>query len=179
MVNYTLAFASSLDGFIARHSNDNPFEWTSKNDQDHLKNLINQHEWQVMGRKTHELNPNNTRKRIVFSRQFKKIELIKNDIPNQFYFNPDKHQWNEFENICTTDVLILGGTKIHDFFLYADLINKIYITIEPIHFKSGVPAFSYINFKDLIPFFSQKGFINNQKTINESGTVLIELNKSQ
>ena len=126
MVNYTLAFASSLDGFIARHSNDNPFEWTSKNDQDHLKNLINQHEWQVMGRKTHELNPNDTRKRIVFSRQFKKIELIKKDIPNQFYFNPDKHQWNEFENICTTDVLILGGTKIHDFFLYADLINKIY-----------------------------------------------------
>ena len=98
MVNYTLAFASSLDGFIARHSNDNPFEWTSKNDQDHLKNLINQHEWQVMGRKTHELNPRKDRKRIVFSRQVQSIQSINPTIPNQMYFNPDVCQISEFEN---------------------------------------------------------------------------------
>lgn len=178
MINYTLAFASSIDGFIARHENDNPLEWTSKNDQNHLKDLINQHDWQVMGRKTHELNPNHSRKRVVFSRQFKQIKLIKEDIQNQFYFNPDINQWDEFENICTTSVLILGGTKIHDYFLYADLIDKIYITIEPIYFKSGVPAFSYINFQDLIPFLAKRGFSNNQKVVNETGTVLIELNKT-
>jgi len=177
MINYTLAFATSLDGFIARYAEDNPFEWTSKNDQDHLKNLINQHEWQVMGRKTHELNPNHARKRIVFSRQFEKVQLIKQDIPNQYYFNPDLNQWHEFEKICSTSVLILGGTKIHDFFLYANLIDKIFITVEPIYFKTGIPAFSYINFHDIIPFFIERGFSNNQKTINDKGTVLIELNK--
>ena len=177
MINYTLAFASSLDGFIARYAEDNPFEWTSKNDQDHLKDLINQHEWQVMGRKTHELNPNHARKRIVFSRQFEKVQLIKEDIPNQYYFNPDLNQWHEFEKICSKSVLILGGTKIHDFFLYANLIDKIFITVEPIYFKTGIPAFSYINFKDIIPFFIERGFSNNQKTVNDKGTVLIELNK--
>ena len=76
-MKYTLAFACSQDGFIAKHSKDNPFEWTSKEDQNHLQTLISENEWQVMGRTTHELNPNHNRKRIVFSRQSKEIELIK------------------------------------------------------------------------------------------------------
>jgi dihydrofolate reductase len=76
-MKYTLAFACSQDGFIAKHSKDNPFEWTSREDQKHLQTLINDNEWQVMGRTTHELNPNESRKRIVFSRQFSEIKQIK------------------------------------------------------------------------------------------------------
>lgn len=178
MINYTLAFACSRDGFIARNSEDNPFEWTSKNDQDHLKNLIEEHEWQVMGRKTHELNPNISRKRIVFSRKFDDLRLINENIQNQYFFNPDINQWSEFEKICKNNILILGGTKVHDFFLYANLITKIYITIEPLYFKSGIPAFSYINFSDLISFFNVRGFRDVQKTINDNGTKLIELVKT-
>ena len=78
MINYTLAFACSKDGFIARHSKDNPFEWTSQDDQNHLKDLINKHEWQVMGRSTHELNPNTTRKRICRSLEMLKNKRLKN-----------------------------------------------------------------------------------------------------
>ncbi len=54
-MKYTLAFACSQDGFIAKHSKDNPFEWTSKEDQNHLQTLISENEWQVMGRTTHIL----------------------------------------------------------------------------------------------------------------------------
>ena len=140
MINYTLAFACSKDGFIARHSKDNPFEWTSQDDQNHLKDLINKHEWQVMGRSTHELNPNTTRKRIVFSRKFKEITQIDEQVKNQFYFNPDINQWYEFEKICNDSALILGGTKVHDFFLYAELIDKIYDQTAP----SGDDALSII-----------------------------------
>ena len=93
-MKYTLAFACSQDGFIAKHSKDNPFEWTSKEDQNHLQTLISENKWQVMGRTTHELNPNQQRKRIVFSRKHEEIKLIKEDIPDQFYFNPDLHQWS-------------------------------------------------------------------------------------
>ncbi len=53
MIKYTLAFACSSDGFIAKYSGDNPFEWTSLEDKKHLDNLIKNHKWQVMGRKTH------------------------------------------------------------------------------------------------------------------------------
>ena len=36
MIKYTLAFACSSDGFIAKYSGDNPFEWTSLEDKKHL-----------------------------------------------------------------------------------------------------------------------------------------------
>ena len=133
MIKYTLAFACSSDGFIAKYSGDNPFEWTSLEDKKHLDKLIKNHKWQVMGRKTHELNPNESRSRIIFSRKYQKIKQIKNSI-NQYYFNPDINQWDEFENLCKESVLILGGTSVHDYFLYADLIDEIFITIEPLKF---------------------------------------------
>ena len=177
MTIYTLAFACSQNGFIARHSGDNPYEWTSKDDQIHLKNLIKDHEWQVMGRITHELNPNETRKRIVFSRSCKEIKLIDKKIKNQYFFNPDLHQWNDFEKLCNQNVLILGGTKVHDFFLYSDLIESMYITVEPLEFSGGIPAFSYINFKDIIPFFREKDFLINERVINKKGTKLIHFKK--
>ena len=44
-------------------------------------------------------------------------------------------------------------------FLYANLIDKIFITVEPIYFKTGIPAFSYINFHDIIPFFIERAFL--------------------
>ena len=177
MINYTLAFACSQDGFIARHTGDNPFEWTSKEDQIHLKNLIKYNEWQVMGRVTHELNPNESRNRIVFTRSTDEIKLIDERIKNQYYFNPDLHQWKEFKRLCQERVLILGGTKVHDFFLYADLINLMYITVEPLNFTKGVPAFSFINFKDVIPFFKDKGFSIKEEILNDKGTKLIKFKK--
>ena len=177
MINYTLAFACSQNGFIARHSADNPSEWTSKEDQIHLKNLIKDNEWQVMGRITHELNLNETRKRIVFSRGSNQIKLIDKNIKNQYFFNPDLHQWNDFEKLCKESVLILGGTKVHDFFLYADLIDSMHITVEPIKFSEGIPAFSYINFKDIIPFFQEKGFSSKEEILNDKGTKLIKFKK--
>ena len=177
MINYTLAFACSQDGFIARHSGDDPFEWTSKDDQNHLQNLIKDNDWQVMCRITHELNPIKTRKRIIFSLGTDEIKLINSNIKNQYYFNPDLHQWEDFERLCKDSVLILGGTKVHDFFLYSNLIDSMYITVEPLNFKEGVPAFSYINFSDIIPFFKEQGFSSQEEIINDKGTKLIKFKK--
>ena len=96
-MKYTLAFACSQDGFIAKHSKDNPFEWTSREDQKHLQTLINDNEWQVMGRTTHELNPNESRKRIVFSRQFSEIKQIKENIESLDNLNFSKSELQEID----------------------------------------------------------------------------------
>ena len=65
------------------------------------------------------------------------------------------------------NILILGGTRVHDFFLYLDVLSKISITIEPLTFTSGIPAFSFINFNDLEAFLITRGYLKNEKKINE------------
>ena len=72
----------------------------------------------------------------------------------------------EFESLCKESVLILGGTSVHDYFLYADLIDEIFITIEPLKFGKGLPAFSYINFRDLVPYLNERGYRHSEKKIN-------------
>ena len=52
-----------------------------------------------------------------------------------------------------------------------------YITVEPLNFKEGVPAFSYINFSDIIPFFKEQGFLSQEEIINDKGTKLIKFKK--
>ncbi len=169
MINYSLMFACSNDGFIAKKEGDNPALWTSKEDHELLSDEISRSDWCVLGRKTHELNPRKDRKRIIFSRKVKSIEVINTKIPNQLYFNPDICQISEFENLVghNSNVLILGGTRVHDFFLYLDVLSKIYITIEPLDFKSGIPAFSFINFNDIEAFLTTRGYSINKKNINE------------
>ena len=56
MINYSLMFACSQDGFIAKKEGDNPSLWTSKEDHQLLSDQISISDWCVMGRKTHELN---------------------------------------------------------------------------------------------------------------------------
>ena len=70
--------------------------------------------------------------------------------------------------------MILGGTSVHDFFIYAELVDTIHITIEPHIFNEGVRAFSYINFKDYKPYFLSRNYSYEEKTLNENGSIFVE-----
>ena len=54
-MKYILIAVVSKDGFIARNSRHLPMEWTSKEEKSHFKKSINNCDWSVMGRNTHEL----------------------------------------------------------------------------------------------------------------------------
>ena len=174
MISYSLMFACSQDGFIAKKEGDNPSLWTSEEDHKLLAKNISISDWAVMGRKTHELNLREDRKRIVFTRKVKDIESINTNTPNQLYFNPDIAQWSDFEKIVglNSKVLVLGGTRVHDFFLYLNLLSNIYITIEPLNFNKGIRAFSFINFSDLESFLIARKYVKKQKKINKK-TILV------
>ena len=51
--------------FIAKKQGDNPHLWTSKEDKELLKSNLGKVDWSIMGRVTHEMNPNIERKRII------------------------------------------------------------------------------------------------------------------
>tara|TARA_X000000368_G_C23054180_1_gene723049 strand:- start:1032 stop:1568 length:537 start_codon:yes stop_codon:yes gene_type:complete len=178
MINYKLMFACSKDGFIAKKQGDNPQLWTSKEDKELLKNNLEKIDWTIMGRVTHELNPNIDRKRIVFTRKVQEPQIINPEIKNQIYFNPDINQISDLENIIgkNSNVLILGGTRVHDFFLYIDVISEIEITLEPLVFEKGLPAFSFINFKDLEDLLISRNYKKREKYLNES-TILINYSR--
>jgi|TARA_B110000114_G_scaffold185810_1_gene235135 dihydrofolate reductase len=178
MIDYSLMFACSQDGFIAKKEGDNPSLWTSEEDHKLLTENISKSDWSVMGRKTHELNLREDRKRIVFTRKVKNIEPISVNIPNQLYFNPDTAQWSDFEKIVglNSKVLVLGGTRVHDFFLYLNLLSNINITIEPLTFNTGIRAFSFINFSDLESFLIARKYIKKQRKINEK-TILVSYSR--
>ena len=61
-MKYILIAVVSKDGFIARNSRHLPMEWTSKEEKSHFKKSINNCDWSVMGRNTHELFYNENRK---------------------------------------------------------------------------------------------------------------------
>ena len=94
------------------------------------------------------------------------------------YKRQDFNQWEEFENLCQESVLVLGGTSVHDYFLYADLIDEIFITIEPLTFNEGIPAFTYINFKDLTPYLEERGYRHTEQKINDGGSLLVSFSKT-
>ena len=58
----------------------------------------------------------------------------------------------------------MGGTSVHDFFIYAELVDNIHITIEPHTFNGGVRAL-HINFKDYKPYFLSKNYSCEEKTL--------------
>ena len=177
MPKYILIAVVSKDGFIGKNSNQKPYEWTSKEEQDQFRLDLKNCSWSVVGRKTHELAPNNDKKRIIFTSSVKKISINKNHI----FFNPEYSSFEELESFFNynDNIAILGGTKIYDFFWEKNLINEIILTIEPLCFKQGLCLFEKIEWKNLKKEIFKKKFSlsNEEKILNSKGTLYLHYSK--
>lgn len=170
-MRYKLIAAVSKDGFIARNSEDSPSNWTSKEEQIKFKKDIHTCDWSAMGRKTHELNYNRCKKRIIFS---KSVDTYKYISHNHIYFNPRRITFKKIVSLISpiSTICILGGTKVHDYFFENKLIDELIITVEQIKFKKGLPLFSKLNWNNFPEIFYHEGLKLNDKiqTINSLGT---------
>ena len=50
--------------------------------------------------------------------------------------------------------------------------------IEPLTFNEGIPAFTYINFKDLTPYLEERGYRHTEQKINDGGSLLVSFSKT-
>ena len=67
--------------------------------------------------------------------------------------------------------LILGGTRVHDWFLVHHAIDRVHLTIEPITFGDGLPVFSAQISQDPVEIFDHAGFeVDNETVLNDAGT---------
>lgn len=159
----TLIMAMSVNGKISRKGKSN---WTSPEDIEEFKKFLGDFDGVVLGRKTFEEIFSGQR----FPRPYFVLTQNKNfsAMPEKNVFvlqeQPSEKILEIFENAGLHKMVLLGGEMANAFF--ADVIDEIFLTIEPVLFGEG---------KGL---FSEKPFEKNLslvkiKQLNAAGTLLL------
>ncbi len=141
----SLIAATTLDGFIARSTNDRSFNWTSSEDKQFYVQHIKSVDAIVMGRKTFDTfrrYPKNSRWILYTS----KPEQFSNPAPTVI----DAEATNEpplllverLEQEGCQKIAICGGASIYTMFMNVGLVNRLLITVEPLVFGSGISLFN-------------------------------------
>ena len=142
--HFTLTVVTSLDGLIARAPDDAPQRWASPEEQALFFADVATADWGVMGRHTHHAADRPDRRRIVFSTAAGQGAWHR---PTQFWIDPGRLGPEALADRVgrvhpLARGLILGGTRVHDWFLGHDAIDRIHLTVEPLRFGRGLPLFS-------------------------------------
>ena len=176
MTRFTLTVATSADAFISRSTGEAPQVWASPEEQDLFFRDVEAADWAIMGRNTHLAADRPDRRRIIFSTRTRGWQR-----PTQLWLDPGTVTPADLPALVR-DVhplengLILGGTRVHDWFLAHGAIHKVHLTIEPVAFEKGLPIFSCQQDKDPVTTFTRRGFhILSEETLNAQGTRYLEL----
>ena len=128
--------AVTADGFIAKNTMHTPMAWTSKEDKEFFKERTTKAGVVVMGQNTYQTirRPLENRLNIVYSKEtYEGIETTQK--------NP-KELIEDLKNRGYKEVAICGGATIYTMFLEAGVVDKLYLTVEPIVFGSGMNLFN-------------------------------------
>ena len=156
--------ATTIDGKIALDAG-HFSDWTSPEDKDFLHTMLDESDVIVVGNNTYKtaIEPLSKRNCIVFTGSVRTSER-KND--NLTYCNPASSDclplMEKYEKVA-----ILGGTQTYTYFLENDLLDEIYLTIEPLVFGRGLNLFE--SSKDIEAHFR----LESTKKLNEKGSVLL------
>jgi dihydrofolate reductase len=136
----TLIFVSSLDGKVTKWGNSNVKSWTSHQDQDYYKKIWSTSRLIIMGSTTYNADPKTplpNQHFVVMTRhpeKYKSIEVINRlEFTNQ---SPSK-LIARFKKEGFSQALIAGGPHVATSFLKEELIDELWLTIEPKIFGIG------------------------------------------
>ena len=143
-----LIVAQSLDGYITQH--DRPgTDWTSPADKKWFRTCLAPFDASVMGRVTYEVSRDHIlahlsphRCRVVMTQS---PELFRSDAqPPTLEFSAETAAQlvQRLSAMGRKQCAILGGTKIHDAFFAAGLVDEVWATVEPKVFGTGTPLTS-------------------------------------
>lgn len=163
--------AVTLDGKIARGPS-HPSTWTSTEDKKILRRELDRCDLIVLGRHTFDTLkcPNPKRRYLVLTGSVKSVEL---KAKNVWFFNPAKtHILGLVKSLGGGRIGVLGGTQTYDWFLQQNLLNEIFLTIEPLVFGGGLPLFSKST-------KTRRFHLASTTKLNRSGSLLLHYKKSQ
>lgn len=169
--NFYAVAVITLDGKIARNSS-HMTDWSSKEDKDFLYKKMSEADVIILGNNTYKIAKEKLIKRkrncIVFTNS---VEKIAKENEKLLYVNPNNvdivelMNENSYKNVC-----VLGGSKTYSYFLEKDLLDELFITIEPIIFGKGISLF-----EKEIP--EKKFKLVSTEKLNDKGTILLSYKK--
>jgi len=132
--------ASTLDGFIAQFPNQKSTKWTSQQDFQHFIKITQQAGVVILGRVTYDTIGKPLKNRL-------NIVLTSRPQPSKFsnlVYTHDSPQkiLADLKKQGHQNIAICGGASIYSLFLDNNLIDEIYLTLEPIFFGQGISLFS-------------------------------------
>lgn len=169
-MNVFIIAALTADGFIAQNADHSPMNWTSKDDKRRFVELTKKAGVVVMGSKTFSTFPKPLKERlnIVYTRDPMKAEETYEKADNLQFTNVEPAELvKDLESKGYSSVAICGGSEIYTKFMKSGLVNKIYLTIEPVIFGAGVSLFKE-------PMETNIELLSTEKT--ETGTIFNEYN---
>jgi dihydrofolate reductase len=135
-----LVFVTSLDGKITRWGESPVSKWTSKEDQVYFKKLWDDSAIKVLGSSTYTaapMEPTPKNHIVVMTRtpeNYKEFEVLGQ---LEFTYQSPAQIVEHYEKKGLHQMLIVGGAHIATSFLKANLIDEIWLTIEPKLFGTG------------------------------------------
>ena len=135
-----LIFVSSLDGKVTKWGEPHVREWSSHQDQDYYKQVWDGSELIVMGSNTfnaEKFSPSVNHQIIVMTSHPEKYKSL--EIPGQIEFTNETpvEVISRFINKDHQQMLVVGGPHIATSFLMDQLIDEVWLTIEPKIFGTG------------------------------------------
>jgi dihydrofolate reductase len=139
-----LVAATTIDGYIARSQFERSFDWTSPEDKRFYIDTIKSSDAIIMGKtsfQTFTKHPKNTDWYIYT----KNPEAFTNPNPSvitaQGTSLPPQELIQNLKTAGKKRVVVCGGSSIYTQCMQAQVITKLYLTIEPVIFGGGIKLF--------------------------------------
>jgi dihydrofolate reductase len=135
-----LVFVATVDGKITKWGKPHIQEWSSMWDKEYFHKLRMESELIIMGKNTfmaEPIKPVSQHQIVVMTRSPAKYK--DQEIPGQLVFS-DRHPREHCEHFNLQGfkkMLVVGGPQIATLFLRENLVDEIWLTIEPLVFGSG------------------------------------------
>jgi dihydrofolate reductase len=142
----TLAIVTSIDGKTTKGSEENQdtdiSEWTSYEDKDYFNDLVQRSQLIIMGRKTFEAAEKRMKlsERTLYLIMTKEPGVYRNKtVVGQLEFTAAQPETltKELENRGFKEALLVGGANVTSAFLRSNLVDEIWLTLEPKLFGIG------------------------------------------
>ncbi len=169
-----LAFVTSTNGKITKGSDPDIYKWTSSEDSERFFGWIKENKAIIMGSGTYDANKEKIKRnpgklRIVMTHNPEKYAT--EQIPDVLEFTDKSPQEivADFERRGYTQALHLGGSQAASVFLKENLINELWLTLEPYIFGEGQPLFEMVGLERKLKLLSTE-------QLNDQGTLLLKYN---